>query len=1200
MSKSKKNNKEARIGRNEINNVMPVVLITDDNYAMPTAVAITSLYCNKKQGSNYAVYIICTDVSQENMKLFKQLSKDDFPVELIVSDGSRFSDFSMENFHVSPASINKFELPNIFPQYDKILYLDSDMLVLSDLTELFSVDIEGKYAAVVKDYKTTTYNPPILCKLHIEDKHEFYFNSGMMLLNLKKMRNDGITEKLYDYRKNGINYFMDQDALNVVFEEEVVYVDVKYNTLFTVIANFSHDKVESYYDIEEYESISNIIDRTSIVHLAGIYKPWEHLMPVISNIFMQYYEKSPYAFQPLQLLDNDPIASDKTSCGNKVINVVYVCENKSAKSAAISLTSMYFNKKPETAYNIYIFCNKLTADYKMRLADISKENFDVHIIDVDKYDYDNIYAQTGNAISPVLLTQTELPILLPMLDKAIFITNDTLVLKDLRPLFDIDIESEYAAVVRDFKPETYNPPQLKKLNLSYPYYFSNGVMLLNLKKIRDDNIVEKCLCYRKYGANFLASDAYNVCFEGKVKYISYYFNASDNIKEIYKKDDIAKTAEIKSFYSFSELYSRCYIIYFNRKEKPWNEITPVLTDMYVRYFIRSPFSDLPYDNGMDEFITQVLCSNDFYISSETDESDSFYSESICRKLYPPVPQIRYVGRYSQMVKSRLESYADVTSEGFNHEKRDKKIIVSLTTIPFRIDAASCVISIMMHQTLKPDMIVLYLGQGNYKNIKFPELLEKEQECGVQIKYREDIICHTKYFYAMQEYPDEIIITVDDDILYDETLIENLYNSYLQHPNAVSAMRAHQITYTSCTEVAPYRKWKGSNYDYILKPSHKLLATGVGGVLYPPHCLHEEVFNLEKIKALAPKADDIWLKIMEIMNDTPVVIAKRQSPLEFLDGTQEVGLCYDNVNNGQNDIQFKNALNDYAGRFPDIPVKERLFSGNDPIPMININEPKYDSFVLEKITAEKLNWLRKQKTSLENKIKNLEQSLKDPKRKVYVSDKETISVDSVVKKLKEAEGLKEKIAVYDDKLNWLRNIKAEYEVKISVLENNLKNYVNKNFKLKDNSDYLHKKLDWNREQNAEFTIENKKLIEKLEWNRTQKAKLEDKVKTLENDLKTCRAFIAKKDAKAKMIKISDDECISEEAVVSKLCWNRERTKELEGKVKILEEKVKQSTEETTKLKSEKEQLSNEITNIRNSMSMKIGRAFTWLPRKIKGK
>ncbi|MDE6728269.1 MAG: hypothetical protein K2J80_10085, partial [Oscillospiraceae bacterium] len=170
-----------------------------------------------------------------------------------------------------------------------------------------------------------------------------------------------------------------------------------------------------------------------------------------------------------------------------------------------------------------------------------------------------------------------------------------------------------------------------------------------------------------------------------------------------------------------------------------------------------------------------------------------------------------------------------------------------------------------------------------------------------------------------------------------------------------------ITFRS-SEIAPYANWKNCNSDYIGVPSHKLIAIGCGGILYPPHCLYEEeAFNLDDILACVPRADDLWLKMMETMNDTPVVLAKRYTTLDYIESTQEIRLCDDNVSGNQNDIQFKNALGIYK-KFPDhIPFAERLLSKDDAVPACYIDKNKLSVSILQP-TIDKL------KKSLESEKK----------------------------------------------------------------------------------------------------------------------------------------------------------------------------------------------------------------------------------------
>ena len=154
---------------------------------------------------------------------------------------------------------------------------------------MFSIDIENNYAAVVKDFKPLTYKPSQLVKLNVF--HTAYFNSGVMLLNLEKLRKDGIRDKLYKYRASGINYFMDQDALNVIFAENVKYLDLKWNTISSTVGAFNKDELAEYYNLGQIKSKSDIYDQAIIIHLTTKYKPWKFINVPYSSEWMSIYKK---------------------------------------------------------------------------------------------------------------------------------------------------------------------------------------------------------------------------------------------------------------------------------------------------------------------------------------------------------------------------------------------------------------------------------------------------------------------------------------------------------------------------------------------------------------------------------------------------------------------------------------------------------------------------------------------------------------------------------------------------------------------------------------------------------------------------------------------------------------------------------------------------------------------------------------------
>jgi hypothetical protein len=175
---------------------------------------------------------------------------------------------------------------------------------------------------------------------------------------------------------------------------------------------------------------------------------------------------------------------------------------------------------------------------------------------------------------------------------------------------------------------------------------------------------------------------------------------------------------------------------------------------------------------------------------------------------------------------------------------------------------------------------------------------------------ENLKSHKKYFYAMKEFPESIILTVDDDKLYPKDLVETLEKLHSQWPYCVCCTRGHIIQIDEHKRFKKYKEWI-YNPNIEEKPSAYLCPTGVGGVLYPPQCLDQEVLNSRSIKTLCLNADDLWLKFMAIRKGTKAVKSSKYR-IEFYDvyNTQKIALNKTNVNKEYNDRQLKNICSYY--------------------------------------------------------------------------------------------------------------------------------------------------------------------------------------------------------------------------------------------------------------------------------------------------
>lgn len=247
-----------------------------------------------------------------------------------------------------------------------------------------------------------------------------------------------------------------------------------------------------------------------------------------------------------------------------------------------------------------------------------------------------------------------------------------------------------------------------------------------------------------------------------------------------------------------------------------------------------------------------------------------------------------------------------------HRNRVEKVIVSLTSHPGRIDTTNICIKSLLNQRCKPLKVLLWLSKEQFPNgdDDLPtKLLQLKKNSLFEIKWvQEDIKPHKKYFYAMQEYPKLPIIIVDDDVIYENTLVEKLMDSYRKFPYCISCMRANLMMFNKNGAFRAYEGWiKG--YKLLLDiPSYQLMATGVGGVLYPPKSLPIDAFSIETIKEKCLYTDDLWLKLFSVKNGYMTVVPRESCQYREIEGTNETALWRINVNKNNNDVSLMNILN----------------------------------------------------------------------------------------------------------------------------------------------------------------------------------------------------------------------------------------------------------------------------------------------------
>ena len=241
------------------------------------------------------------------------------------------------------------------------------------------------------------------------------------------------------------------------------------------------------------------------------------------------------------------------------------------------------------------------------------------------------------------------------------------------------------------------------------------------------------------------------------------------------------------------------------------------------------------------------------------------------------------------------------------------VVVSLTTFGKRLYEVYLTIESIMQGTMKPNRIILWL-QDNLKNEELPFTLQKQMKRGLEVRYTKDTRSFKKLIPTLQLCPDSVIITIDDDVLYEIDTIERLVLAYKKDHSHVYGCRVRKIEVDNKGEVMPYSTWKPIYYG--TSPSNNNICIGVGGILYPPHCFTNEVFNEEAYTRLCPNADDLWFWMMakEKGYTSVKVFTHNIGGQDYLVNynVQDNSLMKGNMGKSGNDIQFKAILNAYQG------------------------------------------------------------------------------------------------------------------------------------------------------------------------------------------------------------------------------------------------------------------------------------------------
>lgn len=241
------------------------------------------------------------------------------------------------------------------------------------------------------------------------------------------------------------------------------------------------------------------------------------------------------------------------------------------------------------------------------------------------------------------------------------------------------------------------------------------------------------------------------------------------------------------------------------------------------------------------------------------------------------------------------------------------LIVTVTSYPPRFKNLSRTLKSILDQNVIADETILWIANKDVPLLPKDVLALKSH--GLTIKACDDIKSYKKLIPALSQNPKNFFVTADDDVYYPPTWLQSLVETSKEYPRKTIAGRAHLASLDKDGAFKRYSTW--SLATHLLKAQNsqtRLFPTGVGGILYPPDCFHEDIQKEELFMKLAPHGDDIWFFWMT----RKAGIDQRRTSGTFdiisWPDSQDVALYNDNLNNDGNDMQIK-AMEEYYGPTP---------------------------------------------------------------------------------------------------------------------------------------------------------------------------------------------------------------------------------------------------------------------------------------------
>lgn len=262
--------------------VVPVFFASDDNYIPFLAVALQSIKENAKTDDLYKIYVLSEGISAKTVEEVSLLKTDNIDIEFVdvakkVEPIRREFEISLRDYYTVSIFYRLF-IPSLFPEYDKAIYIDSDVVVKEDIKKLYDIDVNGYLLGAVTDQIVNCTEPfRVYVKKVLGVEPENYINSGVLLMNLKEMREFKLEEKFIDMiiKHNFETVAPDQDYINFICKGKIKYLHPGWDRM-----SITEDGMD--------------FNDVKLIHYNMYNKPWRYDDVPYEKFFWRYAKNTPY------------------------------------------------------------------------------------------------------------------------------------------------------------------------------------------------------------------------------------------------------------------------------------------------------------------------------------------------------------------------------------------------------------------------------------------------------------------------------------------------------------------------------------------------------------------------------------------------------------------------------------------------------------------------------------------------------------------------------------------------------------------------------------------------------------------------------------------------------------------------------------------------------------------------------------------